>query len=71
MKLKKTLALLLIATLTISSNITGVTTNAEQSHAKQVIAKSEQNSIKQSTVKKLEVFGIAKRKIITLVLLML
>ncbi len=57
MKLKKTLALLLIATLTISSNITGVTTNAEQSQAKQVIAKSEQNSIKQSTVKKLEVFN--------------
>ena len=55
MKLKKTLALLLIATFTISSNITGVTTNAEQSQAKQVIAKSEQNSIKQSTVKKLEV----------------
>ena len=57
MKLKKTLALLLIATFTISSNITGVTTNAEQSQAKQVIAKSEQNSIKQSTVKKLEVFN--------------
>lgn len=44
MKLKRTLVLLLVVTLTLSQNISGVTTKAEQ------------NQVKQSTVKKLDGF---------------